>query len=359
MQTAGRREKIQSIQLLRFLAAFIVAYSHIAFGFAYHLGQQRGLPFEPPSLALSRVALFFLVSGAVMVVASGRFFEAPGGWHRFLLRRLIRILPAYWMASLLFAGWKVFKGQDFSWAHLGYSLALIPFGDDTKGGFPQPFLWPAWTLFYEVLFYVAFAAALFRPRRQAVLVCSALLVMLAGAGLIAAFNDPVLFMATRAVLLLFIAGMVLGLALIKQIALAPAIRWLALAGALGLLVFAPDLSTGRGAAPLGFMATIGIGIPALLVAVAVMAGPLPLPAPRLINHLGNISYSIFLLHVPIASFWIWFYQKAVPDPGPWLFLASCLSLTLIASHFSYRHFERPVTDWLNARLLRPAPKPAS
>jgi exopolysaccharide production protein ExoZ len=308
---------------------------------------------------LSRVALFFLVSGAVMVVASGRFFEAPGGWHRFVLRRLIRILPAYWLASLLFAGWKVFRGQELNWAHLGYSLALIPFGGDPGSGFPKPFLWPAWTLFFEVLFYAAFAAALFRPRDQAVLLCSALLLLLAGVGLLADFSNPVLFMATRPVVLLFIVGMVLGLGLIREIRLAAAIRWLALAAALGLLVFAPDLSTGRGAAPLGLMATIGIGIPATLVAVAVMAGPLPLPAPRLINHLGNISYSIFLLHVPIASFWIWFYQKAAPDPGPWAFLASSLALTLIASHFSYRHFERPVTDWLNARLLRPASRPAS
>lgn len=358
MATSGRSAKIQSIQLLRFLAAFIVAYSHIAFGFAAHIADQRGLPFAAPSIELSRVALFFVISGTVMVIASGRLYEVEGGWKTFMQRRIVRILPLYWAASLAFAAWKLFMGEDFRWSEVFLSLVLIPYSSGSAAGHPVPFLWPAWTLFYEVIFYVVLAAALSLPRVQAVLLASGLLLALVVAGQFIDPDSPFVFMATRPVLLLFVPGMVLGLMLARNVTLAPWGRLLALFAAAAFIVWLPEFSTGKGAAPLGWWNTFGIAVPALLVSLAVMAGPLPLLFPPLVERLGDMSYAIFLLHVPIVSFWIWFYQEAMPEPGPWGFLLSCLAITFLASYCSYRFFERPLTDWLNQLFARPAPDDA-
>lgn len=355
MGAESSRAKIQSIQLLRFLAAAIVAYSHIAFAFAAHIGRQRGLPFDPPHLALSRVALFFLISGAVMVIASSRLFEVKGGWRPFIARRLIRIFPAYWATTLLLAGLTMFLGGEVRGDRLTLSLVLVPYWSEAEVGHPLPLLWPAWTLFYELLFYLVLASVLWLPRNRAVVAVSGVLAGLVMVGVLAEPAGATGFVVTRPILLLFLPGMALGLMLARGIVVAPASRALALIAAMAVIAAAPDFATGRGAAPLGWWSTVGIGTPALLVTLAVVSGPLPLPFGRMIDHLGDLSYSIFLWHVPVATFWIWFYQKAMPHPGPWGFLASCLALTLAVSHVSFRYFERPLADRLQAGLPKAPP----
>ena len=103
--------KLNSIQYLRALAALTVVVAH---------AWDHPLPATPwPAAAMGEfgVALFFVISGYIMVAITGegRFSAA-----QFLKRRAIRIVPLYWMATTLAALLalilpSLFKTTVFTW----------------------------------------------------------------------------------------------------------------------------------------------------------------------------------------------------------------------------------------------------
>lgn len=103
------------------------------------------------------VYLFFILSGFLIcrIVGNARTFSYP----RFLWRRFWRIYPAFIMALAL--GLLVYcshpAGPSFSWTEIGANLLLL-------NGIPQlgvrPILNQTWSLFYEVVFYLTFPALL-------------------------------------------------------------------------------------------------------------------------------------------------------------------------------------------------------
>jgi exopolysaccharide production protein ExoZ len=96
------------------------------------------------------------------------------------------------------------------------------------------------------------------------------------------------------------------------------------------------------------------GLPALLMALAALGGPLPLPAAGLINRAGDMSYAIYLLHVPIAWAWLWLWHRLpLVETGPWDYLVTALLATLAGSWAFHRWIERPMTLALNRRLAAP------
>ena len=94
---------ILPIQMLRALAAFMVAVHHVQPD-AAALARLGGRSFTPSEMLpwMAGVDIFFVVSGFIMVHASERLFDQPGASALFLKRRLVRIVPLYWAATTLF-----------------------------------------------------------------------------------------------------------------------------------------------------------------------------------------------------------------------------------------------------------------
>lgn len=139
--------KIQNIQALRALAALIVVVCHL-----------RSELFHGPTGA-SGVALFFVISGFTMAQVSTRENVAI-----FVKKRLIRILPLYWIATLAAFAVSPCQNAGFFFANtptkmeLLKSLLFIPFA--RKDGFVNPVLPLGWTLNYEMAFYALVAVGI-------------------------------------------------------------------------------------------------------------------------------------------------------------------------------------------------------
>ena len=104
------------------------------------------------------VDIFFVISGLVIFLSTEGKSLPP---VRFLLYRLFRIVPAYWLYTVLMALVVVFArpvlpDQTVDWSHFLLSLLFIP--TENPGGYGiYPTLNVGWTLNYEMLFYVLFA----------------------------------------------------------------------------------------------------------------------------------------------------------------------------------------------------------
>ena len=92
--------KLSNIQVLRGLAALAVVVFH-AREEIEDVGIETTLPsFLPGAFG---VDIFFVISGFVMVYACAQHFGDARSILPFLRKRVIRIVPLYWMITVLFA----------------------------------------------------------------------------------------------------------------------------------------------------------------------------------------------------------------------------------------------------------------
>jgi len=344
--------KIAAIQLLRAVAAASVAVPHFAFAFADHIGP--GLGVAPPDGPAGQMAvmLFFIVSGYVMVIASDRAFGQPGASGRFWRRRFNRIMPPYWLATLMLAGiFLTIQPQPIDTVEFFKSLVLLPYWPADGTLRPLPFLWVGWTLLYEMAFYGVFGLFIGLGRVRGIAATAAVLAGLVLAGTMVPPDNAFLFALTRPVLLMFLAGMALALWRMRG---GRAPGWVRL-GMLAAVIPAMTLiAVPVDTAVMGFDYLAWCGLPALLLSLAVLGGELTLPAPRAVIAAGDMSYALYLLHVPVAWFWLWFWGRLpLFDPGPWDYLVSGFAATLAVSWLFFAHVERPLTAALNRRVRSP------
>jgi exopolysaccharide production protein ExoZ len=153
--------KINNLQAVRAFAALAVVFFHTGFVF----------PGVHP-FGSAGVDIFFALSGYIMA----RICEKDPSF--FLRRRIIRIIPPYWVLTvLLFLAAKavpdLMGSTTASIAELFKSLFFIPFIKDH--GIIRPVLFVGWSLNYEMFFYVAIALSLFLVRKRALLLASAII----------------------------------------------------------------------------------------------------------------------------------------------------------------------------------------
>ena len=100
MKQAGKLAEEQtptlvSIQALRAIAAFMVLAFHLS-NLAEIAPRLQTTNFV---LGAAGVDLFFVISGFVMVYSCERLFNRPGASAQFVVQRLVRIVPLYWLAT--------------------------------------------------------------------------------------------------------------------------------------------------------------------------------------------------------------------------------------------------------------------
>lgn len=297
--TETKRELI-NVQLLRALAALGVATVHIP-------GYQLALPWA--NYGAVGVDIFFVISGFIMVYSSQRFFAVPGGGREFLTRRIIRIVPIYWLASCALWGFYVLNAGNapvVDWTWMASTLSFIPFG--THNWLPITII--GWTINYEMFFYLCFAIALIWPMRYALPGLTAVFVVFVILWALHLTIGPLTFWFNPTILE-FLLGVWLGAAYCAGLRLSSRACWL-LSGT-GLAIFAALATAGyyyTAADPTGHRWIVW-GIPALLI---VAGGTLSSKQQRVgmlmafLVLLGNASYCLYItqsLIIQYSSIWSW------------------------------------------------------
>jgi exopolysaccharide production protein ExoZ len=310
---------IGNIQLLRAYAALAVVVYHTGTKF----GPQHGTDFKG-------VAIFFVISGFLMCTF---VTESP---RDFLIKRLIRIVPLYWAATLLLV--YLFGGITWhDWRDVAMSLAFIPH-TSTQGNW-QPTLGVGWTLILEMYFYTVFAISMAVAGTKAPLLASAVLII---GVIVAAYWGPDTIIGRylgSLYILQFVVGICIFFAIntLRTRLTSCQISWLWLPATIltGMLVclFEPP------APSIGSIA-VSFGIPALVVAVALMLAVAGRDTVSpIVILLGNASYAIYLIHTIALE---WLRQKGIiiaHDPV----LIPLFLITIIAlSCAIYIYFENQI-----------------
>jgi peptidoglycan/LPS O-acetylase OafA/YrhL len=339
----GRKpHEVFSIQVLRALAAIAVVIAHIADDLTERALQSEALP--RLDFFQAGVDVFFVISGFVMVYASESLFAATDAPKIFLLRRLNRIVPLYWLVTTTYLA-IAWLASDLP--HKGYSAGLavasylfIPWAgpDDTL----EPIVGQGWTLNYEMLFYVLFAVAIAAPRRIAVALVSTALVLAVLAGSFFQPTSAIPKYWSNEITLEFVLGMLLGLAYAEGVRLPRVPRMLLIAAGVCLIyVAAPQL----GGVPLDHRALLWGTPAAMIVAGSVFGFPAgPLPGLQSLALLGDASYALYLVHsLPVRAFRkIWLWSSLTAGVSSWIYLALALAVTTAVGVLVHLYVERPI-----------------
>lgn len=348
--TTPKVRQYDSIQALRFIAAFTVVVTHSSFYTFERLSQALGIY----TAGANGVRLFFVISGFVMILSSTRLEGEPLGWRAFALRRIVRIVPIYWaingikLAIMLATSGAVLHAK-LDWLFIAKSLFFIPAVN--VDGHMHPFLGVGWTLNFEIFFYLLFALALF-TRINPIRFLAPVFIVLTILYPVTRQNDwpvPFQFWADP-IVLDFLAGMVLA-----RIVQRGAFR---LPAPLALLLIIVGLTYLFGDVPrIGTYGMIRFSLMMTLASLAVVAGAVALDhriapyVPKVALFLGGASYALYLIHPIVAPFPPMILAK-IGFHQPLLAILSSITVAMIAGAIAYRFVEEPMTAWLNAWMRR-------
>lgn len=157
--SSGKKQSIVGLHYLRALATVLVVVNHSidTASFPKYFGE--GLLTSFFKGGAGEIDFFFIMSGLIMVSAATdyRTGQPRMSAGEFLKRRMERIVPMLWFAVILF---NIVFFIGFGRIDLMASLRALTFW---PVGPVAPFV--AWTIRYEVVFYVVFALCfLWRPR---------------------------------------------------------------------------------------------------------------------------------------------------------------------------------------------------
>ena len=167
--------KLHSLQALRAIAALLVVADHALLEITNNQSANPAIHVAW-TLGSTGVSVFFVISGFIMVHICWENFGGLAAATNFLRRRVIRIVPLYWLATvaaLAFHRISATHGAHDGWPELFYSLSFVPYSD-AEGSW-SPILPQGWTLSYEMMFYAIFALGLSFPRQIGLLAVGVIL----------------------------------------------------------------------------------------------------------------------------------------------------------------------------------------
>ncbi|MDO4905650.1 MAG: acyltransferase [Lautropia sp.] len=333
-----------NIQGLRAIAAILVLLHHLFYNEQKYFGS-HSVPAPLAWMGAGGVDLFFVISGFVMVAISGDQFASPRQAIGFLKRRALRIYPIYWFYTLIVVGIWIVAPHMVNASSTSHGQPNW-FGTFTLWpGKTVPLLVQGWTLTFELYFYLIFAAMIaFVPRRW--LQASLLLWTFATIGLACwavatGTNTAGIRLISSTLVLEFIAGCFCALwwQRTPQRAI-PLVLGATVAGITTLLL----LLSMHGFEPIIQKRALCFGIPAVLIvwSAVLLEKRLNFAAPKLLQSLGDASYSLYLCHTLVLAAVLRTWLILFPQIGlPWASLTAFIA-ALLAGQLGYRFIETPL-----------------
>lgn len=331
--------KLQNLQVLRGISALLVCGFHMT----SHLNQKDFLLgdilFSRGSLG---VPIFFVISGFIMAYTTQNINlnqqNILSQIASFLKKRIIRIVPLYYFLSfawIVMGGslFLIFEGEAFK--RVWHSILFLP-----QNGVP-PVLFLGWSLNFEMFFYLIFSLSFFLFSKRYWFVFLFFITAIT-IGWFTKIESAYLQMVTNIINIYFLIGIAFAL-IFHKIRMSKAVAIvISIFGGLSFLflLFAPD----------GYIDnvwTIMLIITLIVFSFLLMDYIIQFKPYRFWVHLGNISYSVYLVH-PFVEIVTRKYKLEGWLNIP-LFMGK-IGLVILISTCTYYLIEKKFTNYLKSKL---------
>jgi exopolysaccharide production protein ExoZ len=350
--------QIDGLQILRAVAVLLVAWLHSSEWLYPFSGKAL------PNFGVYGIDIFFVISGFIVSSVVLRNTGQPGApamWT-FLLRRLVRIFPIYWVVALLRVV-RLVHSHQFQLRGYLPALFLLPNPHSSEMRLLVDF---SWTLMFEMFFYYTLALLLFWTVRRAI---PASIALFCGAVIAGAFFDikrPIWIILCNPMLLEFVFGAILAICYrrfgsrrrigIAMVAGSVGASFLLLASSLPLMANGLQMIM-MDAGVIERVMTWGVAALLLVGGVVFWSPSIETRLGRVVVVLGNASYSAYLMSAMVIEFTMRLLLKTVGGKPPLSVERVVIYQTIgtIAvfgvGWLCYQCIEWPMLRWLQARFL--------
>ena len=323
----GLQNKIDSLQVLRFFAAFSVMMVHM------------------PILGVGNwgVDIFFVISGFIMM------YVTENNSKYFLLKRIFRIVPLYWILTFGVFVLAIFvpellNNTTANFEHLIKSLLFIPFNKNETGHFPILFV--GWSLNFEIIFYILFAISLFFFKNNKLIACTMMILLFLLLNFLLSEKNFIFSTYSNNIFFSFIYGMIVFYIWkkFKHLISVNLFSHLVMIAIFILITLMLNLYD--------FPRSIRFGIPSFILVAYFLFLLNNFKFPKILVTLGDASYCIYLFHPYIIQF---FYKVLKIDNLSYLtqviFSIFISIIVLGLSIMIYKNVELPINNLLRNKFI--------
>lgn len=362
---SAQTQKLAWLQALRGVAALMVVMVHNR---SVLLDTEAGKAVANHVLLpmAMGVDLFFIISGFLMVLTTRDFDGSRAYAGKFLVKRLARIWPLFAVMSLMALmvehGFRGFRELSVAFPYLE-GLAFIPHNPAASDIYFQMAVGVAWTLCFECYFYLLFGASMLfgRWRYWAMAAWFALMLVAVpiyrGGYNFGVATQPLVAwsryanLAVNPIVWDFVFGMFAGWLYVSQVTIKSriAIYSFAIVSTAALLV------TWHRLGMVNFFGPSGWGAPlAILFACMVMLAKIgAIKVPAQLVWLGEISYSLYLVHVYVFEIMqrVVMHLSLTPEVAKWTLFIGRPMVAVFCAWVTFVCIERPASEWMRKQLL--------
>lgn len=346
-------KRIDSIQAIRFIAAVCVSLFHFGYISPHISGQTI---FDVKFF----INIFFCISGFFVVMSTENIDKRKS----FLTRRFIRLIPLYWaMTFVTFAATKIVPdllGYQPDLIQLVKSLFCIPFSRDALKSSEtlRPIVGLGHTLQMEVAFSIVFFIAMRISHKYRAFIATAIVSALAIIGNVITFEKPFLkfYLNVNWSSWFFFALGMLCFYLVKEISKKDRIskKLFGIWTAITVISLATPQFFWETIKRYDLSQYIQLLMCLFFVIEIIMIDKMGAKTPKLIVHLGNASFSYYLIHyyiVAVAERYLHINSFSLRNI---LLSAVVLVIAWVISYASYFIIENLFSKWLTkVIILRP------
>lgn len=349
--------RLDCIQVLRGIAALLVVLFH----FRHYINDIYPVKDLGDRLFLfgeAGVDLFFVISGFIIVYSSSN--KNKNTFVKFIIKRVFRLYPLYFVVLSIYL--ILYHGEEFNLNNIIKSYFLIPLDYNEKGPwFGLSTIYTAWTLTYEVYFYVVFSIAILVSHKYRAVICMMIIfvIMILSQNFIYGYNfitpltskqslHGVIYnfsFISNPLVFDFILGMIVAYLYIAYDKLSIN-NILSTSISLILLSLSVILIISHATAHVGPLSW-GMLSAIIVFSVLIISKNTNINYPRSLMYFGEMSYSIYINHVvvkKVAFYYIGPLGFFSQDDGG-VILFSLIISTLCLSFITYNFIEKPCVKY--------------
>ncbi len=347
----------KSLQSGRAIAALLVLLFHLGGALAsekYFGIAEFAIPFL---FGNAGVEFFFVLSGFIIYYAHQQDISNPSRLKHFAFKRLARIYPSYWIIffCVYFVAIRATYDQAVPtdlWLVIKSAL-LLPQNDGLGSNMRAPVIIVAWTLQREMVFYAAFAAAIYQ-RALGIGIFLTLGVLYTYRQVYGVNDFPLSFFASD-YLWLFAMGIVVAKICRSESVQIKNPRLFLLGGCFVFLIVAIDVVCQINQFARFHTLLYGLGSSGILLGLVVSEdqGRVYLKQPFW-QLMGAASYALYLLHYPLISAFckaaMWLQLDQFGLPGALVVYVFILLACIGAALLFHQWIEKPIGQFLHRHV---------